>query len=47
MLAEVRDGVVNGSIKPNRNNGSDHVYKIAAHAGKHSEGGVGKIKFAI
>ena len=47
MLTEVRVGVISGAIVPNRNNGLDHVYKIAAHAGKHSEGGVGKIKVAI
>ena len=47
MLAEVRVGVISGAIVPNRNNGLDHVDKIAAHAGKHSEGGVGTIKVAI
>ncbi len=33
-------------MKPNHKNGKDHVFKITAHAGKHSVGGA-KLKFAV
>ena len=36
-----------GSCKPNIGNGLDHVYKVIAHAGKHSQGGRGVLKHAI
>ena len=35
-------------MSPNVGNGSDHIFKVAAHAGKHSDKDKGpKLKFAI
>ena len=47
MLAVVVKALNTGLVKPNRNNGVDHIYKIVAHAGKHSEGGIGKLKIVV
>ncbi len=35
-----------GEVKPNQKNGKDHVFKITAHAGKHSVGKA-KLKYAV
>ena len=38
-LSETQRALNRGEIKPNFGNGSDHVFKIIAHAGKHSKHG--------
>ena len=38
-LSETQRALNRGEIKPNFGNGSDHVFKIIAHAGKHSKRG--------
>jgi hypothetical protein len=42
-----QDGLSEGIVRPNTGNGVDHVYKVIAHAGKHSQGQRGVLKYAI
>ena len=45
-MRETQRCLDSGEIKPNLGNGIDHVYKIIAHAGKHSKKG-GVLKYKI
>ena len=45
-IKETQKALDRGEIPPNFGNGSDHIFKIIAHAGKHSKNG-GVLKFKI
>jgi len=46
-ISITQSGLNDGTVRPNTGNGADHVYKVIAHAGKHSLGRKGVLKCAI